>query len=205
MNANAIIIFVKNPVLGKAKTRLAKTVGNQRALYIYQRLLARTRQHTQHLDCDKLLFYSQFIDHNDDWPAMHFQKYLQQGGTLGEKMQLAFAQAFNMGYKKVLIIGSDCFSLTPQHINLAFAQLNQHNTVIGPALDGGYYLLGMTKLVPSIFTNKQWSTASVLGDTLQSISQAKKSFQLLQYLSDIDHYSDITPAMHAWLATDKNE
>ena len=186
---NALIIFIKNPELGKVKTRLAKTVGDEKALIIYKALMAHTRDIALAVSTDRLLFYSQEIHPNDQWSTTNFKKHLQATGDLGTKMKTAFQQAFQ-DHQKVVIIGSDCASLTPTIVKVAFQQLDKHDFVIGPALDGGYYLLGMNQYMPSVFDGIAWSTDSVLADTKQRIKDLKKDYVLLPALSDIDYEED---------------
>ena len=189
MSHNALIIFIKNPELGKVKTRLAETVGDEKALAIYKALMGHTRDIALAVSTDRLLFYSQKIHPNDNWSPTHFKKYLQSTGDLGTKMKTAFQQAFH-DHQKVVIIGSDCASLTPAIVKVAFQQLDKHDFVIGPALDGGYYLLGMNQYMPSVFDGIAWSTDSVLADTKQRIKDLKKEYVLLPALSDIDYEED---------------
>ena len=189
MSKNLLLIFTRNPELGKVKTRLAKTVGDESALNIYKFLLNHTKEVTQNLNCDKAVYYSVKVRENDIWDANIFQKYAQSGDDLGLRMQNAFQQAFNNSYEKVLIIGSDLFDLQEKHINEAFEELNSNDVVIGPAEDGGYYLLGMKKLQPLIFHNKEWGTATVLKDTLNDLQNV--SVHLLETLNDVDVFDDI--------------
>ncbi len=189
MDKNALIVFIKNPELGKVKTRLAKTVGNERALAIYKALMGHTRNIALAVSTDRLLFYSQEIHPNDKWSTDDFKKHLQATGDLGTKMKTAFQQAFQ-DHQKVVIIGSDCASLTPAIVEVAFRQLEEHSFVIGPALDGGYYLLGMNQYAPSVFDDIAWSTASVLKDTKQRVKDLGLDYVLLPALSDIDYEED---------------
>lgn len=185
------MIFIKNPVLGKVKTRLAKTIGDDKALEIYLKLLAHTLDETQNIQCDKAIFYSDSIDKIDVWKENNYQQFLQQGSNLGERMESAFRTAFNKKYKKVIIIGSDCFDLTQEIIELAFAHLDEKDVVLGPAKDGGYYLLGMKKLYPQFFVNKQWSSENVLLDTVLDAQHADLSYKILKSLTDIDEEKDL--------------
>ncbi|MEM0991728.1 MAG: TIGR04282 family arsenosugar biosynthesis glycosyltransferase [Bacteroidota bacterium] len=184
-----LLIFIKNPVLGKAKTRIAQTVGDEKALAVYLALLEHTRNITKSIAAQKHLYYSSFVDLEDEWDNDIFQKKLQATGTLGHKMQLAFQTAFKTA-DRVLIIGSDCASLSSEIIEQAFAALEQHDFVIGPAKDGGYYLLGMRTLQPAVFENIAWSTDQVLPTTLERIKTLGKSYFLLPTLSDIDYWED---------------
>ncbi len=189
MNNNLIIVFVRSPELGKVKTRLARSIGDQSALNIYKILLKHTAAVLRDLSFDKVVYFSEKIDNNDFWENSLFEKKLQKGADLGERMHHAFDTAFNKGYKKVLIIGSDLFDLTSSLITSAFEALETYDISIGPSLDGGYYLLGMKKLQPEVFKNKKWGTDSVLENTLQDLK--KQKIKLLKALNDIDTLEDL--------------
>jgi len=190
-NKKLLLLFVRNPELGKVKTRLAAAVGPEKALEIYLHLLHHTRNVTQHLPVDKLVYYADRIAQNDLWPEPQYQKRVQPEGDLGEKMEAAFAAAFADGYTSVVIIGSDCLQLTQEVVQQAFEKLQAHDVVVGPAEDGGYYLLGMKKLHPMLFRNKNWSTADVFPDTLHDILHLHLSYTLLPHLSDVDYVEDL--------------
>ncbi|WMI66159.1 TIGR04282 family arsenosugar biosynthesis glycosyltransferase [Aestuariibaculum sp. YM273] len=185
----ALIIFTRNPELGKCKTRLAKTVGNEAALNIYKHLLKHTSSITVNLEADKFVFYSKNIIKDDLWNPDVFKKKLQHGKDLGERMEQAFAHLFSLGYEKAIIIGSDLLDLNEDIINEAFQELNKGDYVIGPAKDGGYYLLGMTILNQDIFKNKHWGTETVLKDTLENLQN--NNVYMLKELNDIDTFEDI--------------
>ncbi|GAB4402243.1 MAG: TIGR04282 family arsenosugar biosynthesis glycosyltransferase [Microscillaceae bacterium] len=185
------MIFVKNPVLGKVKTRLAKSIGEAKALWVYEALLQHTHQLTDSLPVDKAVFYADFVPETDLWDG--YAKYLQSEGDLGHRMQAAFAQSFGRGYQKIVIIGSDCYELTSSHLEAAFSTLNQYPVVIGPAHDGGYYLLGMTKPRPFLFENKPWSTNQVLPLTRADLQQHQTPWAELPTLRDIDEAQDLPP------------
>ena len=152
-----LFVFVRNPELGKVKTRLAAAIGDQKALDIYNFLLQHTKQVTQNLPCDKAIYYSVKIRENDLWNEDSYQKHQQYGTDLGSRMQQAFINSFADGYEKAVIIGSDLPDLKEQHIVEAFQQLDSNDVVLGPAKDGGYYLLGMKIMQPDIFQNKRIS------------------------------------------------
>jgi uncharacterized protein len=189
MSNSLIMVFVRNPELGRVKTRLAKTIGDQAALEIYEILSKHTAKIISEIDSDKLIFYSEKIQDNDIWTVINCKKQIQTKGDLGEKMLDAFQYGFSLGYKKIIIIGSDLYSLRPKHIESAFEQLENYDVVIGPALDGGYYLLGLNSVIPEIFKQKQWSTSSILKDTLSDLK--KFNVNLLEPLNDIDTYEDL--------------
>jgi len=175
--------------LGKVKTRLASTLGDEQALKIYLSLLSHTRQIAEDVKVDRMLFYSSNINAEDDWSADKFQKHLQAKGDLGERMKEAFQLAFQE-HSSVVIIGSDCASLNVEIIEEAFMALRSAPFVIGPAMDGGYYLIGMNDFEPSIFENIDWSTDQVFDQTINTIKKLNKSCYLLPELSDIDYEED---------------
>lgn len=189
MNKNALIIFVKNPVSGKVKTRLAKSIGDENALKVYQVLLEHTFKITEPLACDKFVFYSDKIE--KDWQHNSYQQHLQSGNDLGERMSNAFSEIFKLGYQRVAIIGSDCYELTSAIIEKSLSELSENDIVIGPAKDGGYYLLAMKSLHPELFKNKTWSSDSVLSDTFKDVHAMKLKYKLFEELNDIDDVNDL--------------
>jgi rSAM/selenodomain-associated transferase 1 len=186
----AVIVFIKNRQHGKVKTRLAATVGNDAALIIYKMLLKRTCEVVDKLPGDKYIFYSDSIEESDIFSNINCTKNVQQGIDLGERMLHAFSFLFRDAYDKVMIIGSDCPELSAQIIEEAFEKLNKNDVVIGPATDGGYYLLGLKNLNESFFKNIRWSTSLVLEQTLDVCLKQELSYFLLPVLSDIDEEKD---------------
>jgi rSAM/selenodomain-associated transferase 1 len=184
-----LLIFTRNPKLGKCKTRLAATIGAKAALEIYMILLQHTAEITKNLNCSKEVHYSDELSTNDLWDNTNYTKYLQKGNDLGERMYNAFKSGFKQGYKKIIIIGSDIYDLNSETIEEAFKEMENSDFVIGPAEDGGYYLLGMKSLNKEIFFNKYWGTDKVLKDTLNNLNH--KKVKLLQTKNDIDVYEDI--------------
>ena len=199
MKSNLLLIFTRNPELGKCKTRLAAKVGDVAALSIYKFLLDRTVSFTKDLNVSKEVYYSESIWENDIWDSKIFTKKLQTGSDLGQKMSNAFEEGFNSGFKKIIIIGSDMYDLSQKELEDAFSKLENHDFVVGPAEDGGYYLLGMTSLKKELFQKKSWGTHTVLSDTLKDLSN--ENFCLLQEKNDVDHYEDIKdiPAFQPFL------
>jgi len=186
---NALIIFTRNPELGKCKTRLAATVGDQAALDIYKFLLQHTVAVTKDLKVDKFVYYSVELRKGDRWNSENYQKKVQQGDDLGIRMQNAFAEVFKLGYERAIIIGSDMYDMDMADLEEAFDKLQDHNFVIGPAEDGGYYLLGMKNIKAEVFQNKEWGTATVLKNTLADLDGEKLA--LLKEKNDVDFYEDI--------------
>ena len=191
MLSHQLIIFVKNPELGKVKTRLAASVGDEEALKIYQYLLNYTKRVVTAISCGKRVMYSSFIDQNDNWGAASFKKSIQKGKELGERMKNAFQDIFEEeDHSKVVLIGSDCGELTPRILDQAFIALDNHEVVIGPAKDGGYYLIGMTDFHATLFEGISWSTSSVFEGTVKKAEQLFLKIYTLPMLNDVDTFKD---------------
>ncbi len=188
----ALIIFVRNPVLGKVKTRLAETLGAENAFKIYQKLLQYTHDITKDVAVDKYVFYADYINNDDLWENEIYYKEMQTGFDLGERMKNAFEFLFDKGYKEITIIGSDCYELTAGILEIAFDQLKDVDIVIGPSKDGGYYLLGMNIFIPQLFEKKYWSSRTVLSETINEINSHNYSLHQLQALNDVDEEKDVT-------------
>ncbi len=184
-----LLIFTRNPELGKCKTRLAATVGDKAALDIYNFLLEHTVKITKKVKAAKHVYYSEKIMEGDIWDESFFNKNLQKGNDLGERMANAFQKGFAAEYEKICIIGSDMLDLNRTDIENAFSILDTNDFVIGPAKDGGYYLLGMTIFNAKLFKNKKWGKENVLKDTRSDLRNEK--VHLLEARNDIDRYEDI--------------
>ncbi|ADV48263.1 Protein of unknown function DUF2064 [Cellulophaga algicola DSM 14237] len=196
---NLLLIFTRNPELGKCKTRLAASVGDQKALEIYKFLLNHTAEITQNLKVKKHVYYSETIWKSDIWNNETYEKRLQEGISLGLRMENAFKAGFKQGYKKIIVIGSDMYDLSQADLENAFNLLDSSDFVVGPAEDGGYYLLGMKTVEHSVFTDKAWGTPTVLKDTLKNLEHKKVT--LLETRNDVDILEDINehPAFNALL------
>ncbi|MFT6320600.1 MAG: rSAM/selenodomain-associated transferase 1 [Granulosicoccus sp.] len=185
----AIIVFIKNIEKGKVKTRLAATVGDDQALKIYEALLEHTQKVVRAVDAERFLFYSSFVEKEDEWSADFFHKKVQSQGDLGSRMSDAFQDVLEKN-GKAIIVGSDCASLTPEIIKAALDKLDEYPFVIGPTFDGGYYLLGMNSFEPSVFENIEWSTETVFPKTLLRMASLEKRCYFMPQLSDIDYEED---------------
>ncbi|MBU1821713.1 MAG: TIGR04282 family arsenosugar biosynthesis glycosyltransferase [Bacteroidetes bacterium] len=198
MPLHALIIFVKNPIEGNVKTRIAKTTGHAKAVEIYRELLEYTRSVAEALTAHSLtrtVYYGDFINENDLWNG--WNKALQPQGDLGERMKQAFHEQLVAGHERVVIIGSDCLELQPRHLEEAFEKLGTHDVVLGPSTDGGYYLLGMNCLHEVLFDNMPWSQPELMQKTLAAIDSQNLSYTLLEPLTDIDEWEDYQSAKAA--------
>lgn len=176
--------------MGKVKSRLAATIGQQAALEVYKKLLIRTREVTIGLDCDKFLFYSEKIE-EDDWPKERYHKVEQQGKTLGDRIRHAFNLMHQKGYGHTIIIGSDCYDINQKLIESAFDDLEHDDLVVGPANDGGYYLLGTNGYFPSLFEEINWSTTTVLRETIEKAKALNLKTKFKEELVDLDTFDDL--------------
>ena len=188
-NDRLLLIFTRNPELGRVKTRLAADMGKEAALDIYLALLEHTASISAKINAEKIVYYSEGIQKEDLWTESVFRKNLQQGQNLGERMENAFRAGFEEGFGKVLIIGSDLYDLSEEDLEKAFLALDTSDYVLGPAQDGGYYCFGMTKMTSQVFKNKTWSTKSVLAETLKDLKN--ETVTLLQEKNDIDTAEDL--------------
>lgn len=187
---NLLLIFVKNIRLSKVKTRLAKTIGDKAAFEVYKHLVEITEQETKLLS-DKItvhVYFSEVII-DSKWPGK--KKFVQEGRDLGERMKNAFKKGFEMGFKRVIGIGADLPDLKSDILLDALEILQKEQMVFGPAEDGGYYLLGMNKMVNCVFEEKPWSTPQLLQLTLAQLQAQKISYHLLPQLNDIDTIEDL--------------
>lgn len=189
---NLLIVFMKNPELGRVKTRLAAVVGDKKALDIYQKLITKTKKEVFNVDADLMVCYSDRPMKADSWKNGHFYKEIQEGDDLGMRMHHAIFSGVSMGYCNICLIGTDIYDLTTDIISQAFNLLKNHDMVIGPAHDGGYYLIGMKKSYPVLFDKIPWSTPEVLEKTIAIAKAEGIRYARLSMLNDIDEYKDIT-------------
>lgn len=183
--------MLKVPELGRVKTRLAEAIGADKALLIYRHLLRITLQQLSALPYGVQLWYE---GNPAKLPVVPpgFSLYLQKGTDLGERMTHALATSFQVyPDEPAIVVGADCPDMFPVAILQAFERLDGKEVVIGPATDGGYYLLGMHRLHPALFQDIHWSTETVLTQTQQQIRRNSLSYDRLSELNDIDTFSDL--------------
>lgn len=196
----AVLAFVRAPEAGRVKTRLAAEIGPEAALQVYEKLAEQAvaaaagvgidtevRVHFTPADAEEAV--RQWLG---DGPV-----YLPQAqGDLGDRLRNAFEEAFRAGHNRVVVIGSDLPAMRAELLRHALEILDEHPAVVGPARDGGYYLLGLREPCPQVFTGIPWSTERVLEQTLQRLLSAGAAPVLLETLTDVDHAADLPPG---WL------
>jgi rSAM/selenodomain-associated transferase 1 len=190
-----LLFFIKNPEKGKVKTRLASAIGDKMAVKLYKRFLL---EMLFTLNRGTFLFYLCYSPESPlsdlkDWLGDHYLYMPQSGENLGERMKNGFAEAISMNFRRVVLIGSDIPDLPLQFIEEAFSSLLQKDAVIGPSVDGGYYLIGFKNetFSPRVFEGIHWSTASVFEKTLKLLKQEGRTVHTLQPLRDIDTVEDL--------------
>ena len=184
-----LLVFTRNPERGKVKKRLAADIGPDAALEVYLELLKHIKYKVQDLNCAKRIYFSEALEKGHFWEEKIFEKKLQKGEYLGNRMKNAFEEGFADGFEKIVIIGSDLYELKKDDLEKAFLALEDSDFVIGPAEDGGYYLLGMKKIQPQVFRNKSWGTSTVFQETMDDLAGEK--VVLLETKNDIDNLEDL--------------
>lgn len=186
-----LLILLKAPILGTVKTRLAADIGSDTALSIYRRLLDQVVIAMSPLSAVELHYTPATAGELlSPWLKPGWQLYPQSEGNLGDRMHHSFSQAFTTGAKRVVMIGTDCPSVELADIRRAWTVLADHDLVLGPATDGGYWLIGLNRPRPELFKDINWSTSTVLSETLACANQLGLSHQLLRPLSDVDTKTD---------------
>lgn len=188
-----LIVFVKAPEPGQCKTRLTPFLSEVEASEFYESLVISCFENLNNLlDIDIAIYAYPDINHRflqQLKSTYHTGIFSQQGNNLGERMFNAIAQSLST-YSESILIGTDCPVLDSNYINLAFNALAQHDMVIGPAIDGGYVLIGANKIQQPLFKNIDWGTNTVLTQSLKNISLANYSVKILETLWDIDTPDD---------------
>lgn len=195
MDNRCLLFFIKNPEKGKVKTRLASAMGDEMAVKLYRRFLL---EMLSTLNRGTFLFYLCFNPENSlkdlkHWLGDHYLYTPQNGENLGERMKNGFAEAFAMSFKRVVLIGSDIPDLPLEFIEEAFTSLKENDAVIGPSLDGGYYLIGFRDKTfsPQVFDGIPWSTERVFEETMKILKQEGLLVHTLPRWRDIDTIEDL--------------
>ena len=203
-----VILFTRYPQAGKVKTRLIALLGPEGATALHDRLTKRVLNNIEPIlrtgQVQLQVYYcGGSAEEMRCWLGKNIRLARQQGSGLGERMQHAFERTWRQGRERVLLIGSDCPGITPSIIENGLKYLASHDLVLGPAADGGYYLIGLKADVQNcqqkkcknnyklLFQNINWGSEAVLQQTVQQAEKAKLSFALLTELHDIDRPEDI--------------
>lgn len=191
-----LLLFTRYPLAGHTKTRLIPALGREGAAQLQRQLTEKTLRTAEYLAARCPL--SLAITHAGGTTAQMMtwlgpnHLYREQGsGDLGAKMARAFTASFKNGHQQVVIIGSDCPDLSTEILATAFAKLAHHDLVLGPARDGGYYLIGLRRPCPELFSRRSWGTALLLAETLAVAKKLALNPYLLEELTDVDRPEDL--------------
>jgi len=191
MSAELLIIFVKAPRAGQVKTRLAQEIGAEAACAAYRRLDEDLFRSLQALDCVEVRYTPDDArEEIQPWLAKGWSAQPQGDGDLGTRLERAFDEAFAAGARRVVAIGSDCPEVNAADIGAAWEALQSSDAVIGPATDGGYWLIGLRGTQPALFRGMTWSTEGVLAETLKRARAAGVLVEQLHALGDVDTADD---------------
>jgi rSAM/selenodomain-associated transferase 1 len=195
LDDRCLLFFVKNPERGKVKSRLAASIGVDSAVHVYKNMAV---QMISTLKKGTFPLYICFFPKNAQKPIEHWlgkqYRYVpQKGKDLGERMRNGFVGGFAMGHKRVVLIGSDIPGLRIKYINEAFKSLKEMDAVIGPAYDGGYYLIGFKEKTfsPQVFEGIAWGTKNVFEETMRKLKRIRRVVHILPYQRDIDTVEDL--------------
>jgi uncharacterized protein len=198
--ANCLIIFTRYPEPGKTKTRLIPALGENGAAQLHRRMAEHTLEQARSLTCAIEIWYvGGTKELMQDWLGTDLCYREQPTGDLGDRMCGAFRSAFEQGYQSVMIIGTDCPGITTAILAQGFAELQNLVVAIGPAIDGGYYLIGLQRLVPELFQGITWSTSTVFSETVAIADKLQLPTYSLPSLSDIDLPNDLQYLNPEWL------
>jgi rSAM/selenodomain-associated transferase 2/rSAM/selenodomain-associated transferase 1 len=201
-----LILFTRYPLPGHVKSRLIHALGAKGAAALHRRLVLRTLRAAFEACQGVSADFEVRFDGGTEQAMSHWlgdnARFVPQGpGDLGNRMAGAFEESFRTGSTATVIIGSDCPGLSPIVITEAFARLTETPAVLGPALDGGYYLVGLNRPMPELFRGIPWGTDRVLADSLAVLQRQGCKPALLSPLADIDRPEDL-PTWHRVAASE---
>lgn len=185
----ALVVMARNPLLGKAKTRIAEAVGDRQALKIYEQLVTDNQDLCDSQPFPFIVYYSHFIDPLDRWCAAYSKALQVPEPDLGLRIYDAISTQLEF-FEKIILIGTDCPYITPEILNIAAEKLEKVDVVIGPSTDGGFYLLGLKEMNERLFDKIMWSTEMVVERLRSNIDATHLEFFELIELTDIDYYND---------------
>ncbi|BAQ63476.1 TIGR04282 family arsenosugar biosynthesis glycosyltransferase [Geminocystis sp. NIES-3709] len=196
MKKKSLIIFTRYPEVGKTKTRLIPALGAEKSADLQRLMTENTLKKldnlTNTIDLEINIYFSGGnIDLMKKWLGNKYSFYPQIEGDLGFKIYSAFEDNLKRGKEQIIIIGVDCPDLDSQILQEAFLSLNNYDLVIGKAMDGGYYLLGLNMLEKILFTNINWGTSQVFSQTMSIAKKLNFTIHELPILRDIDRPEDL--------------
>ncbi len=190
-----LIIFTRYPEAGKTKTRMIPALGTKGAADLHRQMTEHTLTQVKQLQSNAISFEVRFAGGDvhlmQGWLGSDLIYHSQGDGDLGQRMARSLLSAFQSGAENAVIIGTDCPDVNADILAEAFAKLHHYNLVLGPAMDGGYYLVGLQYPIPELFIDIDWGTAKVLQQTVEIAENLNLSVVYLPYLADIDRPEDL--------------
>ncbi len=202
-----LVIFAKEPKAGKVKTRLKNTFSKSECVNLYKSFLKDTIDLANRIDCNERIIA---FEAGNETPkflksiAPNFKFYKQSGRNLGERMKNAFVFSQQTDTNKTVIIGSDSPVIPINYLKSAFQYLKDNDVVLGPSIDGGYYLIGMKKYIPGVFKNIRWSSNTTLAATTKNCLALRKKITYLNTWFDIDDAGSLS-CLKGYLKQEKNK
>ncbi|MHC4470049.1 MAG: TIGR04282 family arsenosugar biosynthesis glycosyltransferase [Planctomycetota bacterium] len=192
----AILVFLRHPEPGKAKTRLIPALGAEGAATLYRRMAERVAGVVRTLDrpgLDRIAYFEPAEREAEiaDWMGPAFRVVPQPETGLGGRLEAGFAAAFESGARRVIALGSDCVEITPALLAEALDALREADAVVGPARDGGYWTVGLSRPFPDLFRDIPWSTGEVLTRSRAKLEAAGLTVRILPELADVDRPEDL--------------
>lgn len=192
---NCILLFVKEPMPGKTKRRLAAELGENIAAALYRNFVLDELATLNRCMAECLICFVPVSAENSfrKWLGTAYQYLPQRGKDLGERMKNSFIEAFNMQYERAILMGSDIPDVPPAFVTQAFQALDSYDVTVGPAKDGGYYLIGFRNdsFAPEVFEKLRWGGTTVMRSTLRRLRKSKRRIHLLPEWSDVDRLADL--------------
>jgi len=212
-DGDALVLFGRYPELGATKTRLAADLGHEATLALYEALLCDTAAKLSSLDgCTPIAFLacshqwtSLPADPLQRDPFSRFMMLRQPNLDFGGRLSAALKGPLNMGFRKVVLVGADSPELSIGDLREALDRLEQSDVVLGPAEDGGYYLIGLRRFVPELFRGIHWSTSTVASETIDAAQSTGHGIELIRMLPDIDYMKDLRALKERRLRTAEPE
>jgi uncharacterized protein len=191
------IVFTRYPTPGKTKTRLIPALGAAGAADLHRQMTEHTLKQVRQLQSDRVAIEIHYTGAKGDreladWLGQDLVYRAQEGGDLGERMACSMQNTLQAGCDRVIIMGTDCPGLNIDILQLAFQQLGDRDLVLGPAIDGGYYLIGLCRFIPELFMGISWGTSVVRQQTIEIATKLGLSIGDLPLLADIDRPEDLS-------------
>ena len=214
-HTKAVALFVRHPIPGRVKTRLASYLGDENACDLYKAMVADVLANIRACLMPVFLFHDgeDAAQLPDEWLRAAYSVVRQEGDSIGDRMTAAFEHLFAVGIERGVLVGSDIPGMDVKLLQSAFEAIEIHDVAIAPSFDGGYCLISFKKEAfdARVFHNISWSTFSVLRSTVNACNDCELKYQILESRQDVDTIDDLraywsnpsdhSPATSQWLSS----